>query len=71
MGTVNSQCGTLFPFEQYQRRKNVLAGGARLGERFACLGDVLRQAGYRQTYMVGANEQFAGFGDISKDARIR
>jgi hypothetical protein len=62
MGTVNSQCGTLFPFEQYLNNgNNVLAGGDLLGERFTCMGDVLRSAGYRQTYMVGAIEQFAGF----------
>jgi hypothetical protein len=62
MGTVNSQCGTLFPFEQYENNgNNVLAASARLGEHFPCLGDALRQADYQQTYMVGANEQFAGF----------
>jgi hypothetical protein len=58
-GFVNSQCGTLFPFE---RGSDSLAGSDGLAERMACLGDVLASAGYRQSYLGGAELSFAGKG---------
>lgn len=58
-GIVNSQCGTLFPFE---RNNDALAGFDRLAEHQACLGDVLARAGYAQTYLGGAESTFAGKG---------
>lgn len=58
-GFVNSQCGTLFPFE---RGSDSLAGSDGLAERMACLGDVLASAGYQQSYLGGAELSFAGKG---------
>lgn len=58
-GMVNSQCGTLFPFE---RGSESLAGFDGLAESQACLGDVLAKAGYRQSYLGGADLRFAGKG---------
>lgn len=58
-GLVNSMCGTLFPFQQ---GSDAMAGSDGLAESMPCLGDVLRLAGYRQTYMGGAGLAFAGKG---------
>ncbi len=58
-GIVNSQCGTLFPF---QRDSDSLAGHDGLAEQQACLADVLHRAGYRQSYLGGAGINFAGKG---------
>lgn len=58
-GIVNSQCGTLFPFE---RGNETMAGFDGLAEEMPCLGDVLAKAGYRQHYLGGANSHFASKG---------
>ena len=58
-GIVNSQCGTLFPIG---RNSEAMAGFDNLLERMPCLGDVLRAAGYRQTFLGGADKRFAGKG---------
>ncbi|MBN7795661.1 LTA synthase family protein [Parahaliea mediterranea] len=60
-GIVNSQCGTLFPF---QRGSDSLSEADGLAERMTCLGDVLAKAGYRQSYLGGANLGFAGKGQF-------
>lgn len=58
-GIVNSQCGTLFPFE---RGNETMAGFDGLAEEMPCLGDVLAKAGYRQHFLGGANSHFASKG---------
>lgn len=58
-GLVNSQCGSLLPF---QRDSDSYASGEGLFERMTCLGDVLARAGYRQSYLGGAGMGFAGKG---------
>lgn len=58
-GITNSQCGTLFPFERDSRS---LAGFDSVAEEQACLGDVLHTAGYTQSYLGGAESNFAGKG---------
>lgn len=58
-GIVNSQCGTLFPFD---RGSDSLVGSINLAENMACLGDVLAAAGYHQSYLGGAGLEFAGKG---------
>ncbi len=58
-GITNSQCGTLFPFE---RNSESLAGFDGMAEEQTCLGDVLHQAGYTQSYLGGAETSFAGKG---------
>lgn len=58
-GITNSQCGTLFPFE---RDSESIAGFDGMAEEQACLGDVLRRAGYTQSYLGGAETSFAGKG---------
>jgi phosphoglycerol transferase MdoB-like AlkP superfamily enzyme len=60
-GIVNSQCGTLFPFD---RGSDSMANGANLAERMPCLGDILEHAGYENIYMGGADLAFAGKGDF-------
>lgn len=58
-GLVNAMCATLFPF---RHGSDELAGAERLAEWMPCLGDVLRKAGYVQSYMGGAELRFAGKG---------
>ena len=58
---VNSQCGTLFPFE---RESESMAGFDGVAEQLPCLGDVLARAGYRQSYLGGAESSFAGKGNF-------
>ncbi len=58
-GIVNSQCGTLFPFE---RGNETMAGFDGLAEELPCLGDVLAKAGYEQSYLGGADSNFASKG---------
>src|SRR5690606_23189858 len=58
-GIVNTQCGTLYPFDG---RSEAMAGFDNLLERMPCLGDVLHAAGYRQTFLGGADKSFAGKG---------
>lgn len=58
-GIVNSQCGTLFQFE---RSSASLLGYEGIAEELPCLGDVLARAGYRQTYLGGADLGFGGKG---------
>ncbi|WP_175497977.1 LTA synthase family protein [Dokdonella immobilis] len=60
-GIVNSQCGTLFPFERDSESLTGLDGAA---EEMPCLGDVLHAAGYRQSYLGGAGLSFAGKGNF-------
>ena len=58
-GITNSQCGTLFPFDH---NSESLAGFDGMAEEQPCLGDVLRRAGYTQSYLGGAEASFAGKG---------
>lgn len=58
-GIVNTQCGTLFPFD---RGSDSLANGHNLGSNLPCLGDVLAHAGYQNRYLGGASLDFAGKG---------
>lgn len=58
-GLINSQCGSLLPF---QRDSDTYASGERVFEGMSCLGDVLRTAGYTQSYLGGASMGFAGKG---------
>lgn len=60
-GLVNSQCGTLFPFD---RGGDSLSGSEGLAEDMVCLGDVLAKAGYQLSYLGGANMSYAGKGDF-------
>lgn len=62
-GVVNSQCGTLFPFD---RDGDSLTGTEGLAENMACFGDILSAAGYRSSYLGGANMAYAGKGDFLK-----
>lgn len=58
-GIVNTLCGTLFPFESSAESS---AGVDRMLEQLPCLGDVLTAAGYQQTFLGGADKEFAGKG---------
>lgn len=58
-GIVNSQCGTLFPFD---RGGDTLTGNDNLADQMVCLGDVLSTAGYQLSYLGGANMAYAGKG---------
>jgi hypothetical protein len=58
-GIVNTQCGTLFPFD---RGSDSLANGHNLGSNLPCLGDILANAGYQNRYLGGASLDFAGKG---------
>lgn len=58
-GIVNSQCGTLVPF---QRGSESLAGFDGMADAQPCLGDVLHRAGYVQSFLGGAETTFAGKG---------
>lgn len=58
-GLINSQCGSLLPFH---RDSDTYASGERVFEGLTCLGDVLRKAGYRQSYLGGAGMGFGGKG---------
>jgi len=58
-GIVNTQCGTLFPFD---RGSDSLANSHNLGNNMPCLGDVLEDAGYQNHYFGGADLAFAGKG---------
>lgn len=58
-GIVNTQCGTLFPFD---RGSDSLANGHNLGDNMPCLADVLQHAGYQNRYLGGAELAFAGKG---------
>ncbi len=60
-GIVNSQCGTLFPFNT---GNDSLANGANLAEQMPCLGDILQQAGYTNHYLGGATLDFSGKGEF-------
>ncbi|HWK53148.1 MAG TPA: sulfatase-like hydrolase/transferase [Hyphomicrobiales bacterium] len=59
-GIVASQCGTSMLFEAIPNGNDVLNQGVL--NRVACLGDILSEAGYRQTFMGGAPLSFAGKG---------
>ncbi|MCB1559536.1 MAG: LTA synthase family protein [Xanthomonadales bacterium] len=58
-GLVNSQCGSLLPFD---KDSESMAGSDGLVEDMPCLGDVLHAAGYQQSYLGGADKSFAGKG---------
>lgn len=58
-GITNTQCGTLLPFDH---GSDSLAGFDQMVEDMICLGDVLHGAGYRQTFLGGADRSFAGKG---------
>lgn len=58
-GLVNSQCGTLFPFEH---ESGSMTGQEGAAVELPCLGDVLHKAGYVQSYLGGAELGFAGKG---------
>lgn len=58
-GLVNTQCGTLLPFEG---GNDTMAGFGNRVYRMACLGDVLHKAGYQQVYYSGTSRNFAGAG---------
>lgn len=60
-GLVNSQCGTLIPFAH---GNHSVGGFGHTVEKMTCLGDVLARAGYRQTFMQGADRKFAGTGQF-------
>ena len=60
-GIVNTQCGTLFPFD---RGSDSLANGQQLGENMPCLADVLAHAGYQNYFLGGAGLDFAGKGNF-------
>jgi hypothetical protein len=60
-GLVNSQCGTLFPFD---RGEDALASSDGLAEEMICVADVLAGAGYHSSYLGGANTAYAGKGDF-------
>lgn len=63
-GIINSQCGGLLPF---QRDSETYASGERVFEELVCLGDVLKLAGFQQTYMGGAGMGFAGKGTFLRE----
>ncbi|MCB1567328.1 MAG: sulfatase-like hydrolase/transferase, partial [Xanthomonadales bacterium] len=58
-GITNSQCGTLFPLDG---DSETMAGFDGVAEQQPCLGDVLKHAGYLQSYLGGAETSFAGKG---------
>ncbi len=58
-GIANSQCGTLFNME---RANNSLTTKQGRLSNLPCLGDILKVAGYQQTYLGGAGMAFAGKG---------
>ncbi len=58
-GITNSQCGTLFPLDG---NSETMAGFDGVAEQQPCLGDVLKRAGYLQSYLGGAETNFAGKG---------
>jgi len=60
-GLTNTQCGTLVPFN---RGSESIADGEGLVDSLPCLGDVLHKAGYRQTFLGGAETTFAGKGEF-------
>ncbi len=60
-GLVNSQCGTLFPFD---RGGDFLTNNDGLADNMVCLGDVLSAAGYQLSYLGGANMAYVGKGDF-------
>jgi hypothetical protein len=62
-GLVNSQCGTLFPFD---RGEDAFTGNDGLAEEMVCLADVLARAGYQSSYLGGANTAYAGKEDFLK-----
>lgn len=63
-GIANSQCGTLMNMQFANNSLTTPSG--RLPE-MACLGDILKKAGYHQTYLGGARSDFAGKGDFFTD----
>lgn len=58
-GLVNTQCGTLLPFEG---GNDSLAGFGNRVYQMPCLGDVLHAASYEQVYYAGTSRNFAGMG---------
>ncbi len=58
-GLVNTQCGTLLPFEG---GNDSMAGFGNRVYQMPCLGDVLHKAGYEQIYYAGTSRNFAGAG---------
>ncbi|MDZ7788880.1 MAG: LTA synthase family protein [Xanthomonadales bacterium] len=59
-GVANTQCGLLFPF---QGHGSGFAGRGMLAQSLPCLGDVLAEAGYHQTYILGGGPMsFTGKG---------
>lgn len=58
-GLVNTQCGTLLPFEG---GNDAMAGFGNRVYQMPCLGDVLHKAGYQQIYFSGTSRNFAGAG---------
>ncbi len=63
-GIANSQCGTLMDMEY--ANSSLINRRGRLTE-LPCLGDILRQGGYHQTYLGGASLGFAGKGPFLRD----
>lgn len=59
-GVANTQCGLLFPFRGHG---SGFAGRSMLAQALPCLGDVLSEAGYHQTYILGGGPlSFTGKG---------
>ena len=58
-GIIGSQCGTLLPMF---RGNDSLMGLRSVMPAMACLGDVLKEAGYNQNFLGGAPMEFAGKG---------
>lgn len=63
-GIANSQCGTLMNMESENNSLTTQSG--RL-INLPCLGDVLKQAGYKQIFYGGADLEFAGKGAFLKE----
>jgi hypothetical protein len=61
-GVANTQCGLLFPFRGHG---SGFAGRTILAQALPCLGDVLSEAGYHQTYILGGGPlSFTGKGSF-------
>lgn len=57
-GILSSQCGTPLLYEPGPDGNDILQNGFL--DQAVCLGDVLKQAGYQQTFLGGASTRFAG-----------
>lgn len=64
-GMVASQCGV--PLAPFRRNRNDFAGVQHFMPGATCLGDLLKSAGYRNSYVGGADTAFAGKGRFYRD----